>query len=305
MISLNKSALTIVESWFIPLNIIMIICTILVIILATVFCLIIIFDKTCHTMPMILTINSCIAALIFGCSLLGLSMFTLKNDLKQIQYEDSLCIFRGYIILASAALLNYSNMLQAFYRYITVVYSTRLFWKSVKFQLFFICLTWIFSFAYPFVCVFTGEIIYNVDNQICQVPLKLSFYLLYIANSAYIIPISMIVFIYLKLVRYVKGMSKRVTPANILVRAKRELKMVQRIVILLTILIVVSFPLTLFIFMSFFNSAPKYHFRIIYMCINVSLLLGMIALFLFTDLLKTSLMNRIKRRSNIVVVKVT
>jgi hypothetical protein len=96
-------------------------------------------------------------------------------------------------------------------------------------------------------------------------------------------------------------MSKRITPVNTLSRAKRELKMVQRTVKLINILITVDFPYTLFLFMSFFDSAPKYHFRIAFLFIDVSLVFVIIALFLFTDPLKASVMKRINARPNMVV----
>ena len=153
----------------------MIVCSILTIILAIIFLLIIILDKTCHTVPMMLIANSYLSALIAGCSALSLGIFTFQNDLKQIQYQDSFCVFRGYISYVAGALFNYSFLLQALYRYLIVIYPTRLFFQSFRFQILIICLTWIFGFVYPFAFLFNGEIIYNVDNQICQLPLRFSF----------------------------------------------------------------------------------------------------------------------------------
>jgi hypothetical protein len=114
----------------------------------------------------------------------------------------------------------------------------------------------------------------------------------------------MIVFIYLKLVRYVKGMSRRITFINTLSRAHRELKMVQCTSILVTIIAAIGFPYVLFIIMSLFNSTRKYHFRIAYMFIDVPLIFEMIALFQFTDSLKEFIMKKIKQRS-IMVVRMT
>jgi len=238
--------------------------------------------------------NSCLTAFIFGSDMLGTAIFMLQNDLKQIFYQDFFCIFRGYVGYVSATLFNFSFALQAIYRYIIVVYPNRLFCQSARFQGLLICLTWIFGIVYFIALMFIGEIIYNADNQICQLPLQLSFSIIYAMCGGYIIPILMIMFIYLRLVRYMKKMSKRVTPVNILSRAKRELKMVQRTVILITILIILAFPYILFIFMSFFNSAPKYHFRIADVFADASLVLVMIILFQFTEPLKTSMMKRIK-----------
>ena len=69
-------------------------------------------------------------------------------------------------------------------------------------------------------------------------------------------------------------MSKRVTTANILSRAQRELKMVRRTVILVTILVTACFPYALFLLLSFFNQAPKYHFRIAFVFIDVVSVIG-------------------------------
>jgi hypothetical protein len=145
--------------------------------------------------------------------------------------------------------------------------------------------------------MFTGDITYNYDNQICQIPLRLSFSLIFVICNAYLIPVWVIQLIYFKLVRYVKEMSGRVTTTgNSLSRIERELKMVRRIVIIVTILVILGLPYTVFIFMSFFTDPPKYHFQIAGLFINSAVLLVMIALFIFTDPLKSSVFKRINRR---------
>ena len=115
----------------------------------------------------------------------------------------------------------------------------------------------------------------------------------------------MIILIYFKLVRYVHGMNKRTAPINTLFRAQRELKMVHRIVSLVTIIMATGVPYTIFVLMSFFNRVPKYHFRIAFLFVDLSLVFVMITLFQFTDPLKTSIMKRIKPRPNVVVARVT
>ena len=95
------------------------------------------------------------------------------------------------------------------------------------------------------------------------------------------------------------------TPVNQLLRAQRELNMVRRLVILVIVLITLGLPYTIFVFMGLFNRAPKYDFRIAYTFIGVSLVFVMIALFQFTDPVKTSVMKRINRRPNTIVATVT
>jgi len=300
----TNSMTTTIETWFIPLNILMIVCTTSSIILSALFLLIIILDKTCHTVSMMLIANSCLTSLILGSLLLSFSIFTFENDLKQTSYEDSHCIFRAYIGYFSASVFHYSLLLQALYRYIIVVYPNYLFCQSAKFQRLSICLTWIFSLIHPLPYMFNNEIIYDVNNQICQLPFRLSFSLIYMSNCVYIIPVLLTMLIYFKLVRYVRGISKRVTSVNILIRARRELKMVQRIVILISILLTLGIPYTVFIFMSFFTTPPKYHFRIAFAFVDVSLPCVMIALFQFTDPLKASIMKRINARPDMVVAAI-
>ncbi|CAF4336849.1 unnamed protein product, partial [Adineta steineri] len=82
------------QSWFIPFDVFNLICHSLVIIFAFIFLFIIIGDKTCHTVPMLLVANSCLAELVFSSNLFWMAIFTLNNDLKRQQYEDSLCVFR-------------------------------------------------------------------------------------------------------------------------------------------------------------------------------------------------------------------
>jgi hypothetical protein len=271
------------------------------IILAVTFLFVVTIDKTCHTVPMMLVANSCLAQFIYASGLLGTAILTLDNDLKQIQYQDSFCIFRGYITYAAGGLQSYSYFLQAIYRYVVVVYPARLTYQSARFQIFLIGLTWICGIIYPIPIVFTGQIKYFADNQMCQMPLGVSFVLIFSACYTYIIPVGSIILIYCHMVRYVKQMSKRVTAVNTLSRAQRELKMIVRIIRLISILLTLGIPYTIFIFMSFFNSEPKYCYRIAYIFIDASLALVMIVLFQNTDPVKTSVMKKIHWRPNTIV----
>jgi len=291
-----------IESWFIPTDIFMITCNILSILFA-IFCLIhIILDKTCRTVPMMLVGNSCFATLMFGTTMLCMTSSTLRNDLQQIQYQDSLCVLAGYLGYGTCAIQNYSFLLQAIYRYLLVVHPTRLFWHSWQIQILFICISWIFCITFPLEFLLTNQIIYDVENQICQMHLRFSFPIIYMAFCLFGIPVSMIIGIYFILVRYVKRMSTNITRVNILPRAQRELKLVRRIVILVMILLTICTPYQLFLIMSFFNSTPKYNFRIAFIFGDTAMLCVIIALFQITDPLKVSVMKSLKKRSNTNIV---
>jgi hypothetical protein len=95
-------------------------------------------------------------------------------------------------------------------------------------------------------------------------------------------------------------MGKRANLGKTLSGAQRDFQMVRRIVILIHILLIGGVPMSLFIFLSFENLAPKYHMRIGFICVQVSLPSVMIALFQFTDLLKKSIRKIICGQSSVV-----
>jgi len=305
MIFDNNSTTTNIESWFIPIEILKIIFTLLGIILALFFLLIIIFDKTCHTVPMMLIANSCFIQLVYSCNLFSMALFTLHNDLKEIYFYNSYCIFQGYILYMATGIQMYSYFLQALYWYITVVYPTRLFYQSARFQGFLICLTWICGIIYPIPIVFTGQIVYDVDDQICQIPIHLSFLIVFNASYLYLIPLIGIIVIYFQVVRFVREMSTRVISVNTLVRAQRQLRMIRRIIYLVFGLLTFGFPYVVFILMSFFNSAPKYDFRIVYIFVDGSSILVLFALCEIAEPLKTSVMKIINRQPTRIMPTVT
>ncbi|CAF1113525.1 unnamed protein product [Adineta steineri] len=290
------------QSWFIPLDIILIVCLTLAFILSLVFLCIILLDKTCHTVAMMLAANSCFAGLFFTFTLIWMTIISLHNDLKQIQYEDPPCKLRTYISYSGVCALFYSYLLQAIYRYMLVVYPTRLLWQSTKFQFFLIILTWIAAFVGTSPYIPSGEIRYHVDDQICQLYLHVSIILIYDVLYVYIIPINSTIFIYFKLVRYVKQINRRTTHANTVSRAQKELRMVFRIVIIVLILNILGLPYLIFVIMGLFTQPPKYHFRIAFTFVDISLLLIIIALFRFTDPVKASVLKIINKQQNIVVV---
>ncbi|CAF1224456.1 unnamed protein product [Adineta ricciae] len=247
---------------------------------------------------MILVANSCLAILLCSSNLLWMNIITLHNDIKQIESPDSLCIFRGYLTYVTFALNNYSFLSSAFHRYLSILYSTCLFWQFKSNQFLFICCTWIFAILFPMAFIFTGDIIYNIDNQICQVILSFSFPIIFLSIFVYFMPVLFTMLIYWKLILYVKEMSRRVISTNVLFRAQRELKMVRRTVILLLILITIGFPYAIFIFMSFFTSPPLYHFRIAYIFAATSVTCVPVALFQFTDPLKAFVISKLNIRPN-------
>ncbi|CAF1317802.1 unnamed protein product [Adineta ricciae] len=249
---------------------------------------------------MLLIANSCLAELLFGSDLFGMALFTLKNDLERRESEHIICIVQGYISYVGYSLQNYCFLLQAFYRFMIVIHPTHLYYQTAKFQLILIFTVWIFSFSYAIPILYTGQLKYNVANQICQMPLGFSFYGVYTALCIYGIPMSLIMGAYTKVVQYVRKLNKQVSSTNLVYRAERELKMIRRIVIIVLIIIGIGFPYAVFSFMAFFVDPPEYYLRIAFACVDMSLPTMMITLLLFTEPLKVAILKRLHVKTNLI-----
>ena len=293
------------ETWFVPVDIITNIGLLCGTLLVTVFFFVILFDKTCRTIPMLLVGNSCFSGIVFGALMFWMNLFKLMNDYAQVEYQDTFCNFRGYFGYSTCSIFNCSFLIQAVYRYVRVLYPARLIYQSWKFQLGLIVASWLFGILFPIGFMLDDEIRYNPANQICQLPLRFSRSIIYMALCAYVIPVSLTMIIYIVLVAYVKKMSKRVASNNRLSRAKQELKMVRRTVILVSILVIYCLPYAMFIVLSFFISIPKYQARISYIFIDPSYLFAIIALYQFTDPLKESIRKNFFKQNNHVLPALT
>lgn len=301
MATANRSTAITTEPWFIPCDILMIVFLSSAIVLVLIFLAIILLDKTSRTVPIMLVCNSCVSELVLFCSLLATAVFSLQNDLKQIEAEDSLCKFRAYMIYTSYFVQNYSYLLQAIYRYISVVHSTRASWQSGRLQATLIIIKWTLSLIFPLLYILTGQIVYLPDNQMCQMPLSLTMHMIYNTLLIYIIPITGIALIYIQLVLYVRRMRKRASPVNTILQAQRDLKIVRNIVMVVGVLVAVGMPYMIFILISFFTTPPRYHLRIAYFCLDISMVYVLLPLVETTEPVKKAILKVFGGWSNAVV----
>ena len=287
------------ESWFIPMDIIMIIPLSICTILGVVFLFLVATHRTCWSVPMLFICNSCFVEIALSCVLLATVIYTLKQDLRKELGDIASCVFTMFIVYSLFAAEYYSYLLTALYRYISIVYPNHRFWQSMRCQLCLIISKWIFSIAFGLSVYLTNNIVYNINNQICQAPLGLSVILMYNAVVIYVIPNMGIILVYMLLTRYVHRMSARTTVSNRLFHARRELKLIQRTFILACTLICLGIPYLIFVLISFATEPPKYHFRIAYFFIDFSILIVMILRYYFTQPVK-DIIRRVLPPTNIV-----
>ncbi|CAF1085135.1 unnamed protein product [Adineta steineri] len=225
-----------------------------------------------------------------------MAVFTLRHDLqKSSEKSTSFCVILGFLAFVADGIQNYSYLLTAVYQYISVVYPNKVIWRTVKTQFCLISVIWIVCIMDMLPVLLAGQISYNVNNQICQVPLRLSLPLIYVAATIYSVPNFGITIVYIKLTRYVHQMSFRTVSNNTLFHARRELRLVQRTFVLTNTLIVLGFPYLIFVLTSFFTPPTKYHFRIIFICIDISVLMVIIIGYCFTPNIKTIIQKILSR----------
>ncbi|CAF0930094.1 unnamed protein product [Adineta ricciae] len=301
----NTLTPVVIESWFIPLDIIPMFALILTIISDCIFLIVIIFDKACHTLQMMFIAYTCFAQLLTSINMTWVYIFRLENDLKQLQYYNSMCLFRGYFTPASCAMMIHSFTLQTFHRYMTAVHPTHLFWQSIRTQLFLICISFVFCLLFPLIPLLAGYIVYNVYNQNCEILFSFNFGVIWISSCTYNVPVVIIIFLYFRLILYAKSINNVATAANVFSRAQRELKMVKQIVILVSMLLIFGVPYVTFIVTSFFTNIPLYHYRISHIFVVLPYPVLIATLFYFTEPLKDSLKKNFSRRRNLIGLSTT
>lgn len=271
------------EPWFIFVDIVMIVCTGLSAILSVLFLTIVLTHRTCWSLPTLLFGNSCLTELLLSCVLLNMAVFALQQDLNPRARDASSCIYFGFFGYFVDCMQNYSYFHTAIYRYVSVVHPNQALWKSVKFQFALIIVQWIFCSVYALPLLLTGQIVYNVDNQICQVPLQSYALVMYVVAILYVIPIVGIVILYIRLTLYVREMSKQRIRAQTLFQARRQVRLVRRTFILAITLAILGIPYITVIVIAFFTTPPKYHFRIAYVFVDLAVLVIMFILYASTS----------------------
>jgi len=286
-----------IDNWFLlTIDLSMIICSSLSIVLTIFFLIVIFYDRTCHTKAIFLVANSFFSILILSINSFGSFVYSFRNDFNQIEFADIFCYLYGYLGYSLSSIQNLSYFLQSLYSYTISVYPYDLFWQTYRTQILLIIFSWLFGFIYPLQFLLTNQLKYDVDNQMCQIPLRFTFSIVFITHCVFVIPMISILFVYMKLVRYIRRLNKRTIPLNVLRRTQCQLKLVRHLVILVGFISMICFPYAVFVFMSFFMKPPKYHLRIAVGSINFSSLIVIFIQFQFTDSLRTAVKRIFKCR---------
>ncbi|CAF3106809.1 unnamed protein product, partial [Rotaria sp. Silwood2] len=172
---------------------------------------------------------------------------TACQSIYQLNHTDCdpLCSFRGFLLHGLTGLMYHTLLIQALYRLFVNVFATRRFLQSKKFTLIIVIVQWLLSNTFGLPIFFAGRIRYQAGSRICLVSLNDISGFFYLAVWIYLVPVSLLTLIYAMIVRHVTINAFSNTNRQAIFQRrqqKREIQLVRRILILVTMLIVIGIP---------------------------------------------------------------
>ncbi|CAF1299714.1 unnamed protein product [Adineta steineri] len=276
-------------------SILMVICSIFGIICAFLFIIIVLTHRQCHTLTILLVFNSTIAGLIANTTCISQAIYQLLDVAN-----DSLCTVRGLFLQAGTGVLYHTLCVQALYRLFVTVYSARRSLQTTRFIILVVVIQWIFSISFGLPILFTGHITYQQGSRICQVSLEDTIGFIYFASIIFFIPLIMIVYIYFRIVKYMKDNPFSTTNRSTIngqQRHQSELRLIRRILTLVIILFILGFPYFLFYLLIHLHIVSPWSYmpRISYLFITFGQSASMLINLITTDDVKKSLINIIRK----------
>jgi hypothetical protein len=206
--------------------------------------LLIYLTKRLHTIAHLLICNTCLSSIFY-------SIVQSINYIYLIfitwETSDILCRCRGYFGYMSIAAVVYSYFIQALSRYFFSIFHTNHRWMvSFKIHYILILIQWIVVIIVPLPALVTKDIYYR-PTFLCWVPEKDLLHVIYTLFAYYLIPVTFIVGIYIKIYRLVKHYEKTSLDSMRKIKQHRNLEILRNILILTGIYTIGGIPTVIYI----------------------------------------------------------
>ncbi len=155
----------------------------------------------------------------------------VTDEIKNI----TLCRIRGSIVLALFSAIFGAFCLQASFRLCRIVYRQHRALQKYHIQISFIIVEWLFSFTF----VWLVDIDYLPTEYYCSIPFHRLKPVILASFIAYGFPSTMIAIIYIRIVLYIRSRRYSMTIQR---RTRRDLAVIRRIVIIVSILWILGIP---------------------------------------------------------------
>lgn len=218
--------------------------------------LVIFLRRQIHTVPLILACHTCLtllASAVILASMITSSLFGFMHTNTELNKDTIWCRWRGFLVHGFLCALYDSYVLQATYRFCRVVLYRH---KNLfHFPLYCVYILIISSFSLISISpVFIrGDVIYLSTEYYCQTPFTNIHAILYIAIRLFFIPIALIAIIYVCLLRYIRQRNLFLYRHRRTKCTRRNLVVIRRLLLMLTVLILLGFPSVIFLIIFIFT----------------------------------------------------
>ncbi|CAF4183303.1 unnamed protein product [Adineta steineri] len=190
-----------------------------------------------------------LAILIYSLILLSMNIRSILGDLYKQSFDSSWCIFFGYLTVVLFSMLTMNFVNQAFYRLIRIVYSQNRWFQSLKLYMI-LPIIEITILTCILLCILMSlnSVTYLPNDQFCHPTFTNIPSILSTAVVVYIGPFCCISFIYLHITRFIHQQGNKQTLV-IKQRQARDLLIIRRILIIVSLLFILALPGMILIFM--------------------------------------------------------
>ena len=242
----------------------------------------------CRSVMNLLTINTCVAFLfiMFAYSIQTPYLF-LNNEQQTDTPYTLFCRIRAFLFLFACVAKVTTYLTQAISRFfLTVLYQYRTL-QTYRTNVIMIVIVWLFS-AILSACMFISPISfqYEPESRLCLLTSKVfntSFTLMMIV---FVIPVNIIIFLY-AIILHRSRCANHVQPSNNTIRNnKRDVKVVQKILRLLVVVILGGTPLLLSVLINRITDTPWPFYLISILCIGLATAVEIVAIFFMSKEVK-------------------
>ena len=221
----------------------------------------------------------------------------LKGDLFNLFQSDPLCIWRSFFVYTGIANIYYSFVTQSFYGYMRVIYPAKPRFSSVRLIFAMIITQWVLIHGLMLFLPLGNFIQFELNSQMCFVPLSNYPIIWLMAIFIYMPPFNLISYVYMRLAWFIKSSRTQSSIANT-INARRELQLVKRMIIILSIFAVSAAPYSIYAVLAFAkeNLLPIDHYRIITLFNAMALAVASITILLQSSDVRQTIVAYIMRR---------
>ncbi|CAF4393662.1 unnamed protein product [Rotaria sp. Silwood2] len=222
-----------------------------------IFLLVIIFHRQTLTVPLLLACHTCLTLLISSIILTSMvtsSLFGFFGITMQQHGNTKWCYWRGFLIHGVLCALYDSYILQATYRLLRVVFYRQRILHTFPLYCLVIFMESLFSLISISPVFIRGDIIYLSSEYYCQTPFTNISAIIYIAIRLFLLPILLIAIIDICLFNHIRQtslLSNRYRHRS--KHNRRDLIVIRRLLLMLTILILLGFPSIIFLIIFIFT----------------------------------------------------